>query len=1601
MQELRQKDLAPFAFALAMAACGVEQGGPLVASSQLPGAPCAADEDCAVFNDANACNGVVVCVEASCEFDASTLVVCDSGADTACLANRCDPADGKCKAENRREGLVCDDGRPCTVGDVCAAGLCTAGSVSTCDCESQSDCEDDADLCNGGVRCALEAFPYRCVPDTTSAVSCPTSPAPCAVTTCVPKSGKCEDVAAIDGAGCDDGEECTANDACEGGACIGGDDTCACKSAADCPDLDGNPCTGTWYCDLEAEPGAGEVAAGQCKPNLATVVTCAADGDTTCRKNLCSPATGTCGLTPVNGTGTCDDDNVCTDGEVCTDGSCVGGKNTCVCTSDTDCADKDDGDLCNGTMYCDGVSGVCKLNAASAVSCATSGDTTCALSVCYPKTGACAATARADVKLVACGQITGDGAKQGGPAKTVCSYRLRQPGEPADADAFPCDDGKKCTAADTCEGKSCKSGAVTCECADNGDCADDGDLCNGVSYCDKAAGKCALLPASKVTCSAADDTACVKNVCAPKAGVCVPTAVTEGTPCTDNDACTTGDSCAATKVGVAKCEPGTFTCACKTDADCLAQDDGDLCNGIAFCNISSGTSKCSFNPASVVFCSDKNDTACLKSKCAPKTGKCAPEPIAGGQPCADGSACTSKTKCSAGKCAGGEVVKCDATSPCSVSVCDVNFGCVASGTKCDDGNACTADMCDPKTGSCSSTPRPPGSACDADGSACTVADGCDGKGGCKPGAPLVCPNKVGPCQLAACVSKSATTHECKVTNKTDGVKCPDAAASCYIGAVCVNGDCKSGGEPILFSKVLPLGLGRLRAVAIDHNGDILTAGSRPAENGKRRWLIARLDTAASPKDPMAAVSPQAGVSVGAILIARQAAKVEGPGAVMVAGTTFDGTNHNATIARFTPFGTLSSKVAIHVKAGYDDVLLGADRAEDGRFAAALLVSKAGKKDLVLAWIDAADKVKIYRTEAISAGRLPVATAVGDLDRMLTLTVEPNSSVSSPSRGLSSVNILTKPVVKSIYQPYRVMTAAVGLSGGRYLITSQLKSPTKAYVQVVDDQGVERVAMSSGLGKGSPSSLAAGVVRKSDGTVTLAGRSGSDGWLMQYTGAGAFIRQRYIDGGATDRLNGITTDALGRIIAVGSTLSGFGEESPWLVRTDPWLAVSCAESGPCMAKTPADCDDGSSCTADACNATKGCFATTLANGSSCDSPTACALTAQCAGDECKPPARGLLHFSGSTHPRNGPNVIGFHQHPATGIVSSVCDEYKFNNETPTAGYYFGTITGVQSNSFSKVPLCPLSDRARRFRRATYNRVALLGDKKQASGRRVGLCRYATNSAYGIVYGNIYNNKVEEAPVPAECASCDMHAVDFRVEANGSFVVVSNMADGPGKVAIAAVTPGEKPRYSVVSTKAATKRTASALLIRKTADATWIGTEGSNWSAQQGYIETRSVTGALLSSAYVKVAGKGVRLAAFAEYVGGGLLVGGDVRDSATSQRRYLAHVDAIGKVVWAAAPPKADNSSFVAVDSLPDGTGVGVYGKIVDGIDAVFLARHAAAATVFDVRLSPGPGQPVVPAPGALRRQRGRELVRRRLVAAKRDLNGCAGRALSGEPVGPR
>ena len=717
---------------------------------------CKTIKDCAAFDDGNACNGTLYCdtTSGACLVLPSSVVICDPSADGPCTVATCDPKGGACNPANLADGTTCDDSNPCTIGEKCAAGACKA-QANVCQCQSSADCAtaEDGNLCNGTLYCDKTSAPYVCKVNPATLVQCAKAAGPCQLSACEAKTGKCAAAKLADNSPCDDGNAKTVGDACIGGQCVAGVDLSLCKTDGDCAGQeDGNFCNGTLFCNK---------ATGQCQLNPKTVVSCPSVDNTACQKNQCQPKSGVCQLTAINGGGGCEDGDPCTTGEVCASGTCTPSAAICQCATDADCLPQDDGDKCNGTLYCDKQVGTCKLNPATVVSCPSVGDSPCSKNLCNKKTGVCAMTAVFEAK--------------------------------------PCDDGNGCTSGDVCTSGQC-TGTTTCQCMQDSDCAaqEDGDLCNGTLYCEKVSGQCKVNPATIKKCATAGDTACLKTACEPKTGQCVKSAVWNGAQCdADGSPCTAYDYC-----DDGACKAGKNICQCQKDADCAGAAKGDLCVVQMACD--PALHKCV--AIQTVQCPASDAGPCSPNACVPATGKCAVKALEDGTLCGNSKLCAAAKVCQAGACVAGKALSCDDTLACIADSCDDKSGCVhtaTSGEPCDDSNTCTAgdscnsgaclgtskdcsdsspctdDACDPKVG-CTHLPNA-ATSCD-DGNFCTIGDVCK-NGACQPGASGPDCDDALPCTTDSCAPTQGCVHK-----GVTGAKCSDGDL-CTANDACSSGQC--------------------------------------------------------------------------------------------------------------------------------------------------------------------------------------------------------------------------------------------------------------------------------------------------------------------------------------------------------------------------------------------------------------------------------------------------------------------------------------------------------------------------------------------------------------------------------------------------------------------------------------------------------------------------------------------------------------------------------------------------------------------------------------------------------------------------------------------
>lgn len=1110
---------------------------------------CQSNKDCAKYGDNNPCNGVLRCDKTAaptrCVHKVGSTVSCPTNADHVCAVNTCQPGTGACAMTPQPKGVPCVDGDPCTIKSACdGAGQCKPiTSVSACGCKTSSDCavKTKANPCAGSWFCAKETYPWACKLNPATAVKCPANKdTGCSVNACQATTGKCAMVAVKDGTPCDDGDKLTLGDACKAGLCKPGLKP-PCKKHADCDvEEDGDLCNGVLFCDK---------GTGGCKVNPKTVISCPSVGDTACTLNSCDPKTGACNPKAVKNGTVCDDGVKCTAGDICIAGKCKGGVNTCACKADADCAKEEDGNLCNGTLFCNAATKACQLNPTTIVSCPTVDDTDCVKSTCTPKTGTC------------------------------------QPKAVVDGGA--CDDGDKCTAKGSCAVGKCVPGPKICFCTNDADCdkEDDGDKCNGTMFCDKSGAqpKCKLNPATVVKCASVLDGPCRKNLCAKLTGKCALTNLADGLACDDNNACTKNDAC-----GNGDCKAGASVCECQVNADCASKDDNDLCNGTLYCDKSGKAPKCKLNPASVVVCPATKAGPCLFNGCDPILGKCKLQGRPDGSGCDDGSVCSLGDACAKGQCV-GKARDCNDDNQCTTDTCIALTGCKNTASNCNDGNDCTLDLCNKKTGKCAFDSKPrQGKSCNGDNDGCTVADTCN-QGVCAAGHSALCQVKTGPCQRAVCVSTAATSFKCQVVSEVDGTGCDDNK-SCTVGAMCAKGQCQPGTADRLFLKSFGATDAGIRAhgVAELPGGDLVLVGQwRPsALKGKSdRWWMRRVDVAGQTKwtrylPMVAAEGPRA------------TAVVAQSGGVAVVGVKATGKHQggHAAVVRLSDAGTITSETAVGTdKEGFEPL----DAASTGvgglvlvgrRYNGAALIAHARQLS--------SQGTQRWQRDFGTAGRSGLK-AVATLPTGGAWLAGMDGSNTDTWGTVTLVDGFGKPL-KVIQLEKTPVEALAAHSTGALIVaaTRKVGSVLRSDTWRIDPARKIQWRRFGTAGDFLPSAVAfVGNMAVTAGTFGKLHTSGqffskSDGWLSARDTLGNQVWEGVRDAGGVDHIADIVATSDGGLAAVGWTQGG-GDDKGLLLRTDGWGHSSCAASGSCLAKSPNDCADKDPCTLDRCAAKAGC------------------------------------------------------------------------------------------------------------------------------------------------------------------------------------------------------------------------------------------------------------------------------------------------------------------------------------------------------------------------------------------------------------------------------
>ncbi|MBM4343315.1 MAG: putative metal-binding motif-containing protein [Deltaproteobacteria bacterium] len=759
------------------------------------------DDDCDGQTDEAACNDGNGCTEDACNLGqggcvfATVTKPCDDG-DVCTYEDLC--KDGKCGGI----GVSCDDGDPCSF-DACSATGCTHKPTPAGPCDDNNACTS-GDLCGAGSGGKLQCTGVALADGATcSDGTVCTIAAACSGGKCLATQSKCDDanpctddgcdalqggVAACkhfyNAAACDDGNACSLGDGCLGGKCIGlgklpCDDENPCtadacdaktgcihapKAGAAC--TDGDVCTVSDACEITAT-GAG------CKGQP---LIC--DDKNPCTADSCDAKSG---CTKAAKGGPCEDGDACTKGDYCAGGQCQAGTYGCgECSATSDCAAKEDGNLCNGTLFCEKITHTCQVDPGTVILCPPpiGNGAECVKSQCDAKSGKCAIAPTNDGGDCNDGNgcTSGDACKQGsclgkyGAAacddnnpctQDVCDANKGCTSSPLDG--VSCSDGNSCTVSDACAAGLCKPGA-TLPCDDANPCTsdgcdpkagcvhnnntlpcDDGNVCTDGDVCKSAV----CTPQKALDCD--DNNPCTIDNCNAKTGCAH--ANNQGIGCNDNNACTSGDKCNGGQclgAGQLPCSDGN---ACTDDgcdpkngctfaANTLACNDGNSCTDADSC--AGGACK-SAKPTN---CDDAN--TCTQDLCDPAKG-CTYQKLVDGTPCNDGDACTQSDKCANGICLGGPKVGCN------------------------DGEPCTTDGCDPKKG-CTVAALPDGDPCN-DNNNCTIDEAC-GKGKCTP------------------KGKKDADGDGHLPTSCGGDDCDDNCAACFPGQLEVcddfDNDCKGG-----------------------------------------------------------------------------------------------------------------------------------------------------------------------------------------------------------------------------------------------------------------------------------------------------------------------------------------------------------------------------------------------------------------------------------------------------------------------------------------------------------------------------------------------------------------------------------------------------------------------------------------------------------------------------------------------------------------------------------------------------------------------------------------------------------------------------------------
>ena len=460
------------------------------------------------------------------ELDATVDVeTVDSGGETVCVPD--------C------QGKECGaDGCGGTCGDCGEFGACKADNTCLCEYQKcQGSCCGDGEACLNSGCCQPDCEAKQCGDD-----GCGGSCGECEALQACGEAGLCECLfEECAGECCPNADEICHKEACCLPDCTGkecGSDGCG-GVCDECPPLYACVDEGeTAFCDAKCEEFCAGLECG--KAGLNDECGCGdCDDDNPCTNDVCTDEQ-TCELTP--NVDQCDDGNPCSGPDMCDEGTCSGELlsveelaekqllDQCVCALDEDCLPIEDGDFCNGILFCEktGETGICMVDDDSIPDCSADGLFCNGIETCAQDTGSCV---HVELPVLVDGiECTLDSCDEGEDETDNLGQIVHAPDDGMCLNGLWCDGGEWCDAE-----SGCKSGEAPL--------VDDGVGCT-VDSCDEGINQIDNLGQAVNT---PDDTNCDDaNSCTTDAchadDDCQFLPDDEAT-CDDENACTLQDAC--------------------------------------------------------------------------------------------------------------------------------------------------------------------------------------------------------------------------------------------------------------------------------------------------------------------------------------------------------------------------------------------------------------------------------------------------------------------------------------------------------------------------------------------------------------------------------------------------------------------------------------------------------------------------------------------------------------------------------------------------------------------------------------------------------------------------------------------------------------------------------------------------------------------------------------------------------------------------------------------------------------------------------------------------------------------------------------------------